>query len=61
MKTFYLGRENITDELIQYKDAKEADYKAEEWVRIEAKTLKDAMNRYELEFQRWRYSQGFID
>ena len=55
MKTFYLGyTADKPDNLVEFKDAKTADWEAEEWVRIEDETLEEAKEGYEEAFLTWQ-------
>lgn len=55
MKIFYLGYKNAEDEfLTEFENSIDADYNAEEWVKIEAENLEEAKLKYEESFENWK-------
>lgn len=59
MRTFYLGYENAGDtELTEFKDASDAAYNSEEWVKVQAETLEEAKANYEEAFINWKRNQA---
>ena len=61
MQTFFLGfTEQGWDEgkLTQFKDSKQADDYAIEWVSIDAETLEEAIPKYEKAFFDWQVKEG---
>jgi hypothetical protein len=54
LKTFILGYEQEGKNLKRFKTEAEADYNAEEWVSIDALSLKEAKSKYESSFLDWQ-------
>ncbi len=61
MRTFILGYPIGKDigikNLKKYKTIGEADYETEEWVVVEANTLREAKRMFEKEFIKWQRNQ----
>ena len=59
MAKFILGYtiENDMSKFTQFKNKKEANYEAEEWVEIEADSLEEAEAKYEEAFINWQKSE----
>lgn len=58
---FYIGyhvEPNVSEGLVQFKDAADADWSSEEWCEVEAETLEEAFSKYEESFEAWRGEQS---
>lgn len=58
-KMFILGYPSgnvdaVPENLVEYKNKKEADFESEEWVEVEANTLEEAKAKYEETFLAWQ-------
>lgn len=58
---FYIGYHsdiNVSEGLVQFSSAEDADYSSEEWCEVEADTLQEAYDKYEESFLAWRGEQS---
>jgi len=45
---------SVTEELVEFTTAEEASFNSEEWCNVEAETLEEAKEKYEVEFIKWQ-------
>jgi len=58
MKTFYLGYATPdAEELTNYETCQEAAFNSEEWIRVTAETLEEALELYEDTYNTWKERQ----